>query len=326
MATVQLILGLLLLLAGGEALVKGSVAAAVRLGVSPLVIGLTLVGFGTSTPEMVTSVEAALIGSPGVAVGNVVGSNIANILLILGASALIRPIPTDRGALERDGTALAVSAVLLAAVTVAGGLNRWVGGIFVLLILAYTIHSYLGERKRPDTPEARLHRAEAEEEAPRRMPLWLGLVLVLAGIAAVVAGAHFLVEGALVIARSAGVSETVIGLTVVSVGTSLPELMTSVMAAIRRHGDVAFGNIVGSNIFNALGITGVTALVRPLRVPEEIVRLDIWVMLGASALLIFFATSGRRIGRREGGALLALYGGYLVLQLVPDVRAAIGLA
>ena len=325
MATLQILGGLLLLFGGGEALVKGAVAVAVRLGVSRLLIGLTLVGFGTSMPELVASVQAARVGAPGIAVGNVVGSNIANIFLILGVSAVILPIAVGRG-LRRDGAVLAVSALLLSAALLAGRLSRWIGGIFVLLILAYTLYSYFSERRQPDTPEARMHEAETAEAAPKRMPLWLGLVLALAGIAAVVVGADLLLRGALTIARAAGISEAVIGLTLVAVGTSLPELATAVMAAVRRHGDVALGNVVGSNIFNSLGIIGVTALVEPIPVPPEIVRLDIWIMLAATALLILFAVTGRRISRVEGAASLALYGGYLALQLVPGVRAALGLS
>ncbi len=325
MTIVELVAGLLLLLVGGETLVKGSVAVATRLGVSPLLIGLTLVGFGTSTPELVASLRAAQIGAPGIAIGNVVGSNIANILLILGVAAVILPIATTKEAFRRDGSVLVGTAVLLFLVVLMGSLEWWAGALFLVLLAAYTIFTYLTERRSQDA-SARVHEAEAAEVAPKGMSIGAGAALAVGGIAAVVLGADLLVGAAVELARAAGLSEAVIGLTLVAVGTSLPELVTSVMAAIRRHGDVAFGNIVGSNIFNILGIAGVTALVIPIPIPPEIMRFDIWAMLAATLLLVAFATSGWRINRWEGAAFLAAYGAYLFVQLSPWARASLGLA
>jgi cation:H+ antiporter len=322
---IVLFIGLALLLGGGEALVRGSVGVATRLGMSPLLIGLTLVGFGTSTPELVASIQAALIDAPGIAVGNVVGSNIANILLILGVAALIMPITTSQEAFRRDGTVLIAASLLLLAVVVSGTIGRMAGAIFLLLLAGYTIYTYRTERRTPDAG-AQMHAAEAAEFAPPRgMSLGVALTLALGGIAAVVFGAHLLVQSSIEIARSYGLSEAVIGLTLVAVGTSLPELATSVIAAIRRHGDVAFGNIVGSNIFNALGIAGTTAIVTPIAVPAEIIRLDIWVMMATAVLLVVFAISGWRISRKEAAVFLVAYGGYLLVQLSPAVRQALGL-
>jgi len=298
MTAVELVIGLALLLGGGEALVRGSVAVAMRLGVSPLLIGLTLVGFGTSTPELVASLKAALMGSPGIAVGNIVGSNIANILLILGISALILPMATSPQAFRRDGVVLFVPAALLVAVVLVGYLGRPAGALFVAALAAYTLYTFFTER-RTHGANARVHEAEAAEVAPRNLALVPAIAFTVGGIAGVVIGAGFLVEAAIVIASTAGLSETVIGLTLVAVGTSLPELVTSVMAAIRRHGDVAFGNIVGSNIFNILGIGGVTALVAPIGVP--------------------------RLSRGEGLVFLAAYGAYLAVQLSPAMRSLLGL-
>lgn len=325
MTWVQLALGLVLLLGGGEALVRGSVAVASRLGVSPLLIGLTLVGFGTSTPELVASLEAALAGRPGIAVGNVVGSNIANILLILGVSAVIYPLATTKEAFRRDGAVLLGSALVLLAGILLGTMGRGVGVVFLVLLLAYTLYTYLSER-RTGGPAAEVHAAEAAEVAPANISIGVGLLITLGGIAAIVYGASLLVESAVTIARAAGLSEAVIGLTLVAIGTSLPEFVTSVMAAIRRHGDVAFGNIIGSNIFNALGIMGVTAVVEPVVVPAEIVRLDIWVMLATSVLLVLFAVTGWRLDRWEGAVFLAAYAAYLTILLSPGIRAALGLA
>lgn len=324
MTWILLVVGLILLLGGGEALVRGSVGVATRLGVSPLVIGLTLVGFGTSTPELVASVQAALIGAPGIAVGNVVGSNIANILLILGVSAIILPVATTRDAFARDGTVLIAASLIFVAFVVVGSLGR-AGGVALLALLgAYTIYTYLTERMTHDA-SAQMHEAEARE-VTREMALSVGLLLTGGGIAAVVGGASLLVGAAIEIARQLGLSETVIGLTLVAVGTSLPELATSITAALRRHGDVAFGNIVGSNIFNILGIAGVTAVVSPIAMPSEIAAFDIWVMLATAALLVVFAISGWRITRMEGAIFLAAYAAYLLLQLSPSVRATVGLS
>ncbi|WP_029009360.1 calcium/sodium antiporter [Azospirillum halopraeferens] len=327
MTIVELCAGLLLLLGGGEALVKGSVAVATRMGVSPLLIGLTLVGFGTSTPELMTSLRAAQLGSPGIAVGNVVGSNIANVLLILGIGALLLPIVTTREAFRRDGSVLVGSGVLLVAVVLlAGTMERWTGAVFLVLLLAYTVHTYRTERLPAGGPDAGGDGAAGTPpESPPGMGVVPAVLLAVAGIAAVVYGADLLVGASLVLARAAGLSEAVIGLTLVAVGTSLPELVTTVTAAIRRQGDVAFGNVVGSTIFNTFGILGVTAVVQPIPVPAEIVLFDIWVMLAAALLLAVFATTGWRINRWEGVAFLAGYAAYLVVQIVPAARSAVGL-
>ncbi|MET4805768.1 calcium/sodium antiporter [Limibacillus sp. MBR-115] len=313
MVWLELTAGLLLLLGGGEALVKGAVEAAQRLNVSPLLIGLTLVGFGTSTPELVASLEAAFIGAPGIAVGNIVGSNIANILLILGVSAVILPLSITPAAFHRDGTVLVGASLLLVAVSILGTLSNLIGIVFLGLLAAYTVWTFLAERRREDA-SARMHLAEGEVLAPRKpggMALPFALLVAFGGIAAVVVGANLLVGSAVVLSRELGVSESVIGLTLVAVGTSLPELAVSVLAAIRRQGDVALGNIVGSNIFNILGIAGVTATVAPVPVPPEIKAFDIWVMLATALLLVCFAVTGWRISRLEGATFLAGYGIYL---------------
>ena len=276
MIWIELTGGVVLLLGGGEALVKGSVSVATRLGVSPLLIGLTLVGFGTSTPELVACLEAALIGAPAIAIGNIVGSNIANILLILGISAVMLPLATTKEAFRRDGAVLVGVSLLFTGVLVfSGTLGRWTGLGFLLLLGSYSLYTYLTERQTYDAAAA-VHAAQASEVAPRGMSLLVGLILSVAGIAAVVIGAKLFVEVAVAIAENLGLSEAVIGLTLVAVGTALPELATSVMAAFRGHADVAFGNIVGSSIFNILGVAGATAVVSPIAVPNEIIHFDIW--------------------------------------------------
>jgi len=275
----QLVAGLVLLLVCGDLFVRGAVGVAERLKVSPLVIGLTLVGFGTSLPELV----AARLGSPGIAVGNVVGSNIANVLLILGISALITPIAVAAGTFRLNGPVLVGASLLAVLLFSLGEIGRWAGLAFVALLLAYTLTAYWSER-RGLKDDALSHLADEVEALPPRRASWaVYLGLTAGGLLGIVAGANLLVDGAVSLARSLGVSETVIGLTIVAVGTSLPELATSVIAAFKRHGDVALGNIIGSNIFNLLGILGTTALYRPIAVPAEIVSFDAWVMLAASS-------------------------------------------
>ncbi len=315
-----LIGGLVLLIAGGDLLVRGAVKVAERLGVSPLVIGLTLVGFGTSTPELVTSVQAALSGSPGIAFGNIVGSNIANILLILGISALILPIAVSSSALRRDAVVMLGVAAVFAALSFAMPLGRLVGVALIVALIAYI---YLAFRQESSSSEhgAVYDKAAALEAVdpglhPKPSPaggMVTPLLLAVGGLVLVVVGGAFLVKGAVAIAQSFGIPETVIGLTIVAVGTSMPELVTSVVAAFKRQSDVAFGNIVGSNIYNILGIGGGTALISPTRVPEQIVTFDNLLMVGVSLLLVIFAATGLRIARWEGAVLLAGYLVYLYL-------------
>jgi len=325
MTYLQLVAGLALLLVCGDLFVRGAVGVAERLKISPLVIGLTLVGFGTSLPELVASLEAARLGSPGIAVGNVVGSNIANILLILGIAALITPIVVAPGTFRLNGPVLVGASLLAVLLFSFGEIGRWAGFVFVVLLLGYTLTAYWSER-RGLKDEAIGHLADEIEALPPRHASWaVYLGLTVGGLLGIVAGAALLVDGAVSLARSLGVSETIIGLTIVAVGTSLPELATSVIAAFKRHGDVALGNVVGSNIFNLLGILGVTALYRPIAVPAEILDFDSWVMLGATALVIVFSLTRAKIERWEGGALLAGYGAYLAVLLLAPLRGFLGL-
>lgn len=311
MVALELAGGLILLLAGGDLLVRGAVAAARRFGVSPLLIGLTLVGFGTSTPELVTSLQAAFAGSPGIAVGNVVGSNIANILFILGLAALLSPVGVAPEPFKRDSTVLVASQLACMAVVVYGFLSRPVGLIFIAALVGYVVFTYFQEQWTPNPQDPHVREGEVEDAPNVSLPL--ALCMTLAGLGLTVFGARFLVDGAIALAREAGISETVIGLTIVAVGTSLPELVTSVVAALRKQSDVALGNIVGSNIYNVLGILGVTAAIAPIPVPPEIAAFDIWVMLAVTLVLVVFGFSGRQISRPEGVALLAAYGGYLLV-------------
>ena len=336
MLYILLALGLVLLVAGGESLVRGASALAGRLGVSPLLIGLTVVGFGTSTPELVTSLQAAFAGSPGIAVGNVVGSNIANIFLILGIAALLMPFAVERTAFRRDGSVLVAATLACAAIVLTGALSRPAGLALLLGLVFYLIYAYRSERVDIEgvgaanepvavtgggtaalatapigawpAPSAPASPAAADVPV---MPLPVALAWAVGGIALTVLGARLLVDNAIDLAALWGVPETIVGLTIVAVGTSLPELVTSIVAAIRRKGAIAFGNVVGSNIYNVLGILGATALVKPIPVPDQIAGFDVWVMLAATGALVAVAVTGWRVTRGEGAVLLAAYAAYI---------------
>ncbi|MEM8813549.1 MAG: calcium/sodium antiporter [Pseudomonadota bacterium] len=303
------------LILGGDFLVRGAVSLARRAGLSPMVIGLSLVGFGTSAPELVTSIQAALVGAPGLAIGNVVGSNIANILLILGTAAVLAPILVSPPAFKRDGAVLSLATVLLIGVILFGTVTREVGGLFVVVLIAFLTATVLIERRK-QTPAGELYAAETDSLPDRSDSLFAAIAFFLGGMALVIFGARFLVDGAVTLATDLGVSDAVIGLTIVAIGTSLPELVTAAIATRKGQGDVAFGSVIGSNIFNIFAILGITALVHPLDVPPEIARLDIWVMTAATLALLAAAISGWRVSRREGGAMLACYVGYLIYMIM----------
>lgn len=310
-----IIAGFALLLFGGESVVRGSVALAQRLGVSPLIVGLTIVGFGTSLPEMVVSVNAALVGSPGLAVGNVVGSNIANILLILGVAAVIAPIAVHPGAVKRDLLGMSAATLVYVGLGMSGQIVFWQGVLMLFALMSYIGFTVWHDNKSNDEA-AELHRDEAAEmgEIPLRTVSIAGIIIV--GLFAVVVGAEWLVTGATTLATEFGVPEEVIGLTVVAIGTSLPELATSIVAAYRGHSDVCVGNVLGSNLFNLFGITGVTALFAPLPFSDKIVSFDLWILLAATAIIIPFMLTGRRISRPEGIVLLILYLSFIASQFV----------
>ncbi|MGQ7847739.1 calcium/sodium antiporter [Granulosicoccus sp. 3-233] len=318
MDALWILLGFAGLIVGGEWLVRGAVSIARRFDVSPMVIGLTLVGFGTSMPELVTSLQAAMVGSPGIAIGNVVGSNIANILLILGAAALMAPIMVSPQAFRRDGSMLALATLLCLALVLSGTIGRLSGALLLACLLIYLVATLVIERRR-STAAGAVYQAEADTLESEPDTLARASTLLLLGLVATIVGARFLVSGAVAIATDLGVSEAVIGLTIVAIGTSMPELVTSVIAARKGQSDVAFGNVVGSNLFNILGILGVTALFTPLSVPSIIVSQDIWVMLAATVLLLWMAVTGWRITRREGGLLLGGYLAYLSFLLLTAI-------
>lgn len=309
--------GLAILVLGAELLVRGAVRLAEGMGVSPLVIGLTVVGFGTSSPELVTSVQAALVGQPGIAVGNIVGSNIFNVLVILAISAMVAPLAITQVALRRDGTVVVVATLAFVLVGYVWTLDRLVGAVFVASLAAYLVYAFRQERVVAGSTAAGEKAAATEGLDPATTPGrhaggWaVPAATALAGLVLLVIGARFFVGGAIDLARMLGVTETVIGLTIVAAGTSMPELATSLVAAIRRQGDVAVGNVLGSNIYNILGIGGVTALISPTSIPAQIVAFDNLVMLAISVALMLFMYTGLRLTRGEGAALFAGYLAYV---------------
>ncbi|MFW5680718.1 MAG: calcium/sodium antiporter [Pseudomonadota bacterium] len=307
---VLLLSGLGLLLLGGELLVRGAVAVATRLGVSRLLAGLVIVGFGTSTPELMASLDAALSGAPGIAVGNVVGSNIANLLLILGIAALLFPVAVDAKAFHRDGIVLALTTVIGVGVLMIGQLERPIGALLIACIIAYVTVTYMLEKRRHTAAE-KVYLEEAELKETPGLGLGPGLGLTVLGLGGVVVGADWLVRGAVEVATTFGVSDAVIGLTLVAVGTSLPELATVVVAGLRKQSEIAIGNVIGSNIFNILFILGATALVHPIPVAPEIIAFDIWAMAAVTGLALFLIRTGWEVSRLEGVVLLSGYVIYL---------------
>lgn len=308
-----LLIGIGLLMAGGEALIRGSLAIATRLRISPLLSGLVIVGFGTSAPELVVSVDAAIRHRPDIAVGNVVGSNIGNVLLILGTCAVIRPLSVRPIALRRDATVVVAASVLFLVLVGGTALQRSDSLVLLTAFAAYLAWAYWSERYRA-APAAAVHEAEAKELSFLPGSALTAVASVVGGLLLLIGGSRVLLAGAVGIAQQIGLSEAAVGLVLVAVGTSLPELTISVIATLRRHADVAVGNVLGSNIFNLLAILGVSALLQPLPVHKRILIFDQWFMLGTALLLLIFLYSGSRLNRWEGGILLAAYGVYAGLS------------
>lgn len=307
MMIVLLISGTVLLYFGAELLVKGSANLAMRCGVSALVAGLTIVAFGTSAPELVVSIKAALDGLGDIAVGNVIGSNIFNIAIILGLSALIRPMKVHLNVLKVDTPVMLASSVLLMAVLHDLYLSR-VEGIFLFAgIIAYMTFTIITARR---TGETKVDFPLEQLTPKKKVTPVLDIIFVIGGLCLLVLGSRFFVNGAVSLARAIGVSEAVIGLTIVAVGTSLPELATSIIASIKKEDDIAIGNIIGSNIFNILAILGTSSTITPLNA-SGVGQISLYFMLGTTVLLMPFMRTGFVLNRIEGLMLLIVYGGYM---------------
>ncbi|MEO0765838.1 MAG: calcium/sodium antiporter [Pseudomonadota bacterium] len=309
-------LGLLILLLAGDSLVKGAVNLSLRVGVPALIVSLTIVAFGTSAPELLIAIEAILDDAPGIAMGNVVGSNTANILLVLGIPALLATMHTSECETRKTFNYMIAASILFIALAFRGVFD-WISGLVLLGALAFVLFDQakeaMGHRADCATP------SESEEDiegVDPDLPGWRIAVFLVLGLIGLPLGASLLVENASIIAKTYGVSDTVIGLTLVAVGTSLPELATTVMAALRRQADVALGNVIGSNMFNLLAIIGIASFVGPIPVDRAFLTFDLWVMLGASILLVPFVYMARDITRMWGVVLSALYVTYLVIVLI----------
>lgn len=305
MEYISVIAGLVLLVVCGDVLIRGSVSVAENFGVSKLVIGLTVIAFGTSAPELVVGVNAALNGVPTMALGNVVGSNTANILLVIGVPAIMYPFICDSSEVKRNFNIMLAGSIIFVMLCFSAPLGK-VHAIFLLIFLfAFLISSYKNGKvdpiKKADSQELSDKAYEDFEELPEE-PLSnpRSAIYVIAGLAGLIYGAQILVDGGVIIAQSFGVSEAVIGLTIIAIGTSLPELVTAIMAARQNHGDVALGNIIGSNIFNLYAIMGATSLVADVPVPDSFLTIDLWVMLASSAALLPFILWKIRFNRVLG--------------------------
>lgn len=314
MHTVLLIVaGLAALVLGAELLVRGASRMALALGISPLVVGLTIVAIGTSAPEVAVSVDAALHGRADIAVGNVVGSNIFNVLVILGLSALIIPLAVSVQIVRQEVPLMIGASLLLVLLGLDGRVGRWDALGLLLLMAAYlTFLVRQSRREQLAVAGASGDSADALPPAPRSR-IWINLLLIAAGLGLLVLGAGWLVDGAVALARGLGVSELVIGLTIVAAGTSLPELATSLMAALRGERDIAIGNVIGSNIFNILGCLGLAGLAADagLILSPALLRLDLWVMTAVALACLPVFRARHRIGRAQGAMFVALYVGYV---------------
>ena len=309
-----ILLGVALLAAGGEGLMRGALATAAYFQVSPLLSGLVIVGFGTSAPELVVSVDAALEQRPDLALGNVVGSNIGNVLLILAMCALIRPLTVNGLALRRDATTVVLASGMFCLLGADGVIGKVDATILLLSLFVYLTWAYLSERGKT-SPPAIVHQAQAKEVTHTPGSAFSTGLAIIGGLALLIVGSQVLLRGATGLALSLGVSEALIGLTLVAIGTSLPEFAISLMATIRRHVDVAVGNVLGSNIFNLFGILGVSGTLQALPVHTRIAQFDQWVLLTSAFLLLGFLISGRRLGRGEAALLLLAYSIYLYVGI-----------
>ncbi|MDF1486898.1 calcium/sodium antiporter [Tessaracoccus caeni] len=299
--------GLVALVVGAELLVRGAAALALRLGIPPIVVGLTIVSIGTSLPELAVGVDAARMGAGPLAVGNIAGTNVVNLLLILGLSAAIAPIAIKRNTIRFELPMMTVAAVLLAVLALDGELSRLDGTVLLTLAVVFSIQVVrLGRREPP--PD--------EDELPPVGNPFVDALMLIGGMVVVILGADWLVDGAVDAARALGVSEAIIGLTIVAIGTSMPELVTTLISTLRGERDVAIGNLLGSSVYNLAFILGATSLVAPLEVTGELIRIDLPVMVGVSLVCIPVFLSGRRVSRGEGIAFVLGYAVYLSALLL----------
>ena len=309
---VFLIVGFLLLIFSGDFLVKGAVSIALKLRLSTLVIGMTIVSFGTSAPELLVSIKAALGGHPDISIGSVVGSNISNIALILGITALVFPITVSKATLRIDWPMMMLSTLLFVVVVMDGELSALEGILFIVFLISFIVWLIRNSRKGSAVPAA----VDEVNEEEKNLPLWKGIGLVGLGAVGLVLGADLMLKGAVEIARYYDVSERIIGLTIVAFGTSLPELITSCVAAFRKEADISIGNLIGSNIFNILAILGITSIIHPISVSSSIINSDNYILLGITFLVFPLMYFGKKLTRAKGLLLFFVYAAYLIYLIV----------
>jgi cation:H+ antiporter len=317
MSFVFFLLGLVTLIVGAELLVRGASRIAAAIGISPLVVGLTVVAFGTSAPELAVSVKSALSGNTNLAVGNVVGSNIFNTLFILGLSALIAPLLVHIQIIRQEIPILIGLCILLFTLTLDQVIALHESLLLIGLCIAYTVFLIVQSRNQPNSVQAEYSKESGiDARKPTRLPIQISFVLL--GLGLLVLGSNWLVDSAIVIAQSLGISDVVIGLSIVAAGTSMPEVATSIMAALKGERDIAVGNVIGSNIFNIIACLGITGILAPqgIVVPSSVVHFDLWIMLAASIACIPIFLTGREIARWEGGLFIAYYLAYVAYLIL----------
>lgn len=297
---------------GAEGLVRGSSSIAIRLGISPLAVGLTIVAFATSSPELVVSINAAIEGNSGIVVGNVVGSNICNIALILGVAALISPIQVKTQVVRREIPLMIIISFFLLFVLMDGSISRWEGGMFLIGIFAYVGLSYRYVKK--DKDDAEIVKEFEDGIVTNPYKTWQSVLLIIGGLGLLVIGSNLFVDGAVETAIKFGVSQAVIGLTIVALGTSLPELFTSIVASFKNENDIAIGNAVGSNVFNILSILGISSLINPIS-NSGVTGIDLIIMMFFTVLILPLSKSGFIIRRWEGAILFIGYVAYIIYLL-----------
>jgi cation:H+ antiporter len=304
-----LFLGLALLIVGGEFLVKGAVGLSIKMKLTPLVIGMTVVSFGTSMPELLVSVNSAIGGNSGIAIGNVIGSNIANIALVLGLSVILLPIVAEKQTKRIDYPMMLFASAILYVFSFDNNIVQWEGVVLFLILIIFISRMIVQSRK---SEKLRLSEEEHAEEASQSVATGKALFFLLLGLGGLFFGADWFVAGAVDIAKSFELSDAVIGVTVVALGTSAPELVASLIAAYRQQSDLSVGNLIGSNIFNVFAVVGITAIIKPIEVAPEVLSFDMWWMIGIALALIPMMYLGAKIGRIKGGILFLLYCVYIL--------------
>ncbi len=315
MEYLQLLAGLIVLVVAGEFLVKGAVSIALRWKISSLVVGMTVVSFGTSAPELLVSLEAVLSGHPDVGIGAVVGSNISNLGLVLGITVIIFPIIVHKDSLRIDWPLMMLATLLFYGFAIDGGIDFYEGLLFVSILITFTTWLVIRSRKKGVILAAE---KEVVEES-KSNSIAKDISLLAAGMVGLYFGADWLIDSVVQIAKNNDVSEKLISVTVVAFGTSLPELVTSVMAALRKQTDLSIGNLIGSNLFNILAILGITALVEPISVSSSINNFDVYFLLGISALIFPFMLFGKHFGRAKGIILISIYITYIYFSIIAEI-------